>query len=141
MPSAENNYGYVLDSYAILAYFEGEAGSSRVKELLEMAEAGQCHLYMCMVNLGEVTYIIEREKGLAKAQESLARIDELAVETVTVDRSLALEAAHLKAECAIAFADCSAAALSKMKDAILITGDPEFSKLKPECNVKIEWLK
>ena len=131
---------YVLDSYALLAYLEAEPGSDRIRELLDAAKDRKCHLYMCVVNMGEVMYIVERERGLPKAQETLARIDELPIEIVNVDRPLTLAVAHLKADCPIAYADCFAAALSQLKDATLVTGDPEFNKIKPDCNVRIEWL-
>lgn len=131
---------YVLDSYALLAYLEAESGSDHVVELLETAKEGRCHLYMCVVNMGEVMYIVERERGLPKAQETLARIDELPIEIVNVDRPLTLAAAHIKMDCLIAYADCFAAALSQLKNAILVTGDPELNKIKPDHNVRIEWL-
>jgi len=131
---------YVLDSYALLAYLEAEPGSDRIRELLDAAKDRKCHLYMCVVNMGEVMYIVERERGLPKAQETLGRIDELPIEIVNVDRPLTLAAAHLKTDCPIAYADCFAAALSQLKDATLVTGDPEFKKIKPDCNVRIEWL-
>jgi ribonuclease VapC len=131
---------YVLDSYALLAYLEAEPGSDRVRKLLEAAKGGKCHLYMCVVNLGEVMYIVERERGLPKAQETLARIDELPITIIDVDRVLTLAAAHLKKDCPIAYADCFAAALSQLKNATLITGDPEFRKIKADCDVQIEWL-
>ncbi len=129
---------YVLDSYALLAYFEAESGSEQVRGLLEAAKEGRCHLYMCVVNLGEVVYIVERGRGLPKAQETLARIDELPIAIIDVDRALTLAAAHLKMDCPIAYADCFAAALSQLKNATLVTGDPEFNKIKPDCNLRIE---
>jgi ribonuclease VapC len=131
---------YVLDSYALLAYLEGEPGSDRVREMLEAAKDKKCHLSMCIANLGEVMYIVERERGLLKAQETLARIDELPIDMVNVDRALTLAAAHLKMDCPIAYADCFAAALAQVKNALLVTGDPEFRKVKTECGVPIEWL-
>jgi ribonuclease VapC len=131
---------FVLDSYALFAYLEAEPGSNRVMELLELARRGKVRLHMCVVNLGEVMYIVERELGIQKAQETLARIDELPIVIVDVDRQLTLSAAHLKMDCPIAYADCFAAALSQAKQATLVTGDPEFNKIKSECNVKIEWL-
>lgn len=144
MQNAENSSPgtseYVLDSYALIAYLEAEPGSQRVKQLLEAAKGGRCHLYMCVVNLGEVIYIAERERGLPKAQETLARIDELPIEIVNADRTLTMTAAHLKSDCPIAYADCFAAALSKMKNASLVTGDPEFRKIKPDSALQIEWL-
>jgi predicted nucleic acid-binding protein len=131
---------YVLDSYALLAYLEAEPGSEQVRRLLEAAKEGKCHLYMCVVNLGEVIYIVERERGLPKAQEALARIDELPIVIIDVDRALTLVAAHLKMDCPIAYADCFAAALSQIKNATLVTGDTEFSKIKSDCKLQIEWL-
>jgi predicted nucleic acid-binding protein len=131
---------YVLDSYALLAYFEGEPGSEQVRRLLEAAKEGQCRLYMCVINLGEVMYIVERERGLPKAQEILARVDELPIEVINVDRTLTLAAAHLKADCPIAYSDCFAAALSQMKSATLVTGDPEFNKIKADRGICIQWL-
>jgi ribonuclease VapC len=131
---------YVLDSYALLAYLEAEPGSDRIRELLDAAKDRKCHLYMCVVNMGEVIYIVERERGLPKAQETLARIDELPIEIVNADRLLTLAAAHLKTDCSIAYADCFAAALSQIKNATLVTSDPEFNKIKPDCNIPIEWL-
>jgi len=144
MPSVGNNRpvtgDYVLDSYAVLAYFEAGSGSEEVRRLLEAAQEDRCQLFMCVVNLGEVAYIVERERGLPRAQETLARIDELPVEVIDADRTLTLAAAHLKVDCPIAYADCFAAALSQIKDATLVTGDPEFKKIKADCNVRIEWL-
>lgn len=51
---------YVLDSYALLAFLEAEPGSDHVSELLEAAKGRNCRLYMCVVNMGEVMYIVER---------------------------------------------------------------------------------
>jgi predicted nucleic acid-binding protein len=144
MQNAGNNLpvtgDYVLDSYALLAYFEAEPGGERVRKLLEEAYEGKCHLYMCVFNLGEVMYIVKRKRGLPKAQETLARIDELPIVVINADRPLALAAAHIKMDCPIAYADCFAAALSKVKNASLVTGDPEFRKIRADCNVNVEWL-
>jgi predicted nucleic acid-binding protein len=137
-PSASGDY--VLDSYALIAYLEAEPGSDRIVELLTAAGAGRCHLRMCVVNLGEVMYIVERERGLDAAQNTLARIDELPIEIADADLTLTLAAAHLKMDCPIAYADCFAAALAQHHDAILLTGDPEFKNVKAESNVHIEWM-
>jgi predicted nucleic acid-binding protein len=131
---------YVLDSYALLAYFEAEPGSGQVGTLLEAAREGECRLYMCVINLGEVAYIVERERGLPKAQETLARVNELPIEVVDADLTLTLAAAHIKTNCPIAYADCFAAALSQLKNATLVTGDPEFGKIKADRRVQIEWM-
>ena len=131
----------VLDSYALIAYFEGEAGSEQVKKLLEQAVTGECQLFMSVVNLGEVLYIVERERGLPQAQRTLARIDELPISIIDADRHLTLAAAHIKAQCPIAYADCFAAALAQTKEAALITGDPEFKRAEIDAMLPILWLK
>ena len=92
------------------------------------------------MNLGEIAYIVERERGLSQAQATLARIDELPISISEVDRGLALSAAHLKARHPIAFADCFAAALAQSKDAALVTGDPEFKSAGVDALVPVVWL-
>lgn len=145
MQNMENNKPiageYVLDSYAVLAFLENESGSGRITELLEAAVSHRCIISMCTVNLGEVLYIVERERGLQRAQETLARIDQLPVEIVDAGRALSLAAAHLKAKCPVAYADCFAAALSQVKDAALVTGDAEFQKIQADFSIRVEWLR
>jgi predicted nucleic acid-binding protein len=131
---------YALDSYALIAFFEGEKGQKKVSELLEQAESGECELFLNVVNLGEIAYIVERERGLSQAQMTLARIDELPVTIVEVDRRLALTAAHLKARYPIAYADCFAAALAQEKDAALVTGDPEFKEVCQGDSIQVIWI-
>jgi len=131
---------YVLDSFALIAYFEGEKGQELIVDLFRRATKGHCELHLSVVNLGEIAYIVERERGLPKAQETLARIDELPISICDIDRRLALTAAHLKAQYPIAFADCFAAALAQDKDAALVTGDPEFKNAGVDDEVSLVWL-
>jgi ribonuclease VapC len=49
-----------------------------------------------------------------------------------------MQAAQIKARHKLSYADCFAAALARKLDAILVTGDQEFSQL--EDIVAIEWL-
>ena len=130
---------FVLDSFALLAFFQAEPGGLRVRQLLEQAVRGETILTITAVNLGEVAYRTERQYGLERAQEVLARIEEYPLEVVDVDRELALGAAHLKARYRMAYADCLAAALTRHLSATLVTGDPEFRQV--EGLVAIEWLK
>ena len=71
---------FILDSYALLAYLGGEPGMARVKTLLQEAEGGDCRACMSIINLGEVIYITERERGLPRAQAVLAMIESLPIE-------------------------------------------------------------
>ena len=87
--------GFVLDSHALLAYFEGETGGATVQQLVADAERRRCRLFLSLVNWGEITYIIRREKGVAAAQEIVARIDALPIRLRSIDRKLVVTAAEL----------------------------------------------
>jgi len=55
-----------------------------------------------------------------------------------VTKEQAVSASEVKAQCAIAFADCFAIALARSLKAPVVTGDPEFKKAAGLVNV--EWL-
>ena len=127
---------YVLDSFAVLAYLAAEAGMPRVREVLRDASAGQCSVYLSLINLGEVAYIVERERGLARAQETLGLIDQLPIQVLPASREVVMAAAHVKAEYPMAYADAFAVAAAQNLDAVILTGDPEFDAVKDLVHVE-----
>ena len=131
---------YVLDSFALLAYFDGEPGGPRVVELLDRARGDQHRIYVSLINVGETLYIIERERGLADAQRALAAVDQLPMEVLPVSRVTVLAAAHIKAHYAIAYADAFAVVAAQDQHAVLVTGDPEFESVVKDDLVIVEWL-
>jgi len=136
--NTDKKKSYVLDSYALLAYFADEKGRGPVEKVLTDALNDEVLIKMTVINLGEVIYITERKRGLPDAQLALSRIKELPIKLIDISEELALVAAHIKAEHSIAYADCFAAALSRLQKAVLLTGDPEFKKL--EKDIEIFWL-
>ena len=126
---AEAN-SYVLDSYAILAYVGGEKGEARVREVLDQARAGRCRTFLSVINLGEVAYIVERERGAAKAGETLGLVDQLPIDVLPATKEAVLSAAHIKAKFPIAYADAFAVAAAQILGATVLTGDPEFDSVK-----------
>jgi len=129
---------YVFDSYAMIAYFEDEPGADRVAQILRQLIQGKAKGYMSVVNWGEVYYNVMREDGIAKAEKVILQLDKFPLEIVEVNRNLAYEAARLKGKYRIAYADCFAVALSLKLNAFLVTGDPEFRKLKE--HISIQWI-
>lgn len=121
---------YVLDSFAVLALLTAEEGMPRVRGVLHEAAAGRSDVYLSLINLGEVMYITERERGLAQAQEALGLIDQMPIELVTASREAVLAAAHIKSGHPIAYADAFAVAAAQALDAVVLTGDPEFESVK-----------
>ena len=127
--------GFVLDSHALLAYFEGEASGALVRTLIQEAEQRRVRLYVSLINWGELFYIVRREKGEVAAHEVIARLDILPITLRSVDRRLVHAAASLKAAHPIAYADAFAAATANMLNVPVVTGDPEFRSLEPDTKV------
>ena len=127
---------YVLDSFAVLAFLTAEEGMPRVRGVLDEAAAGRSDVYLSLINLGEVMYITERERGLAQAQEALGLIDQMPIELVPASREAVLAAAHVKAGHPIAYADAFAVAAAQSLDAVVLTGDPEFDSVKELVRVE-----
>lgn len=134
-----NSAKIVLDSYALIAYFEDETGAEKVRQLLAQAEQGKIALLMSIVNWGEVYYILYRSKGERIAEESKLVMEQLPVTFIEANKSLTYQAARLKAKYAVAFGDCFAAALAIVNKSQVVTGDPEFEKLERELSVS--WIK
>ena len=129
---------YVLDSYALMAYLGDEPGRERIEEILEEARADQCTLLLCMINFGEVLYMTERRRGLVMAQSVQGLIESLPIMIINASRNLILEAAHIKAQFPLSYADAFVAALAQREGATILTGDPEFQAVKDL--VAIEWI-
>ncbi|MBI4762647.1 MAG: type II toxin-antitoxin system VapC family toxin [Chloroflexota bacterium] len=128
----------VLDSYALLAFFEDEPGADFVRGLIHKAVEGDVTLLMTVVNLGEVWYAIARNTSPEIADQYIHEIKGMGIEIVEADWNLTRQAAVFKANGNISYADCFAAALAKLKKAELVTGDKEFKPLEGE--IKIVWV-
>lgn len=128
----------VLDSYALLAFFEKESGYKQVEKILIDVAYAKNNLFLSYVNWGEIYYIVAREYSIKKAEEVAHFIKILQIECVPVDEPIAKQAALFKAQHAISYADCFAAALAKIKQAKLVTGDKEFKAVQKD--ISILWL-
>lgn len=128
----------VLDSYALMAFFEDEPGADFVRGLIHKAMESDTSLLMSVVNLGEVWYSIARTNTPETADQYIHEIKGMGIEIVEVDWALTRQAAAFKAGGNISYADCFAAALAKLRKADLVTGDKEFKALDGE--IKISWV-
>ncbi len=111
----------VLDSWAVLRYLEGEEPAVElVAELLGMDRP-----LMSWINLGEVYYVLRRSVGEELAAEAVRDVRDV-VEVRLPDEQLVLDAARIKADQRMAFADAFGAALAVAERAELWTGVPEL---------------
>lgn len=128
----------LLDSFAVLAWVQDEPGAGRVETLLVEAQRRKAPLLLNVVNLGEVYYRLARHQGHPFAREIIRQIEVLPLELYPCDPGLALEAARIKADFPMAYADAFAVATAMRESAVLVTGDPELRQV--EHLVTIDWL-
>jgi predicted nucleic acid-binding protein len=128
----------VLDAYALMAFFEDEPGADLVRTLLLKAEEGEQKLLMSVVNLGEVWYSIARKTSPETADQYVNEIRGMNIEILEAGWPITRQAALFKAPGNISYADCFAAALAKIHQAELVTGDVEFKSLEGE--IKVVWM-
>src|SRR5678809_363975 len=127
---------FVLDSYALLAFFRNEEGSEKVEQLLNDAAADKHELYITSINAGEVYYMSSRKDGAAKAELAWKAMRQFPIHIIDADLEFTLAVAKLKAKYAISYADAFAAVLTIKRKATLITGDDEFEALHKEPGFK-----
>ena len=129
---------YVIDSFAMIAFFEDEPGAGSVALILQSLVDRKAKAYMSVINWGEIYYNTMREQGHETAEKVIGQLKQYPIELIDADKELTYEAAKLKGRYTIAYADCFAAALSHRLNAVIVTGDPEFKKLGKEYSV--QWL-
>ncbi len=111
----------VLDSWAVLRFLENtEPAASLVADLLDAERP-----LMSWINLGEVHYVIRRSSGEDHAVETVRDLRDF-IDVRLPDERMVLDAARLKADHPMAYADAFGAALAISEAATLWTGDPEL---------------
>ena len=111
----------VLDSWAVLRYLEDDdPAATVVADLLDEQRP-----VMSWINLGEVFYVLRRKAGEDDATETVRDLRDV-LDVRLPDERLVLDAARIKADHPMAYADAFGAALARAEDGTLWTGDPEL---------------
>lgn len=131
---------FVLDSYAMLAYFRNEPGGEKIEQILNEAAEGKHNLFMTCINAGEVYYTAYRKDGSDKAVLVWKVMQQFPITIAEVDSAFTLKAANIKARHKLSFADAFAASLTISKKATLLTGDYEFNSLVRESGFKVKYI-
>jgi predicted nucleic acid-binding protein len=129
---------YVIDACALIAYFRGEQGGDKLRELFKEQNN---RFFMHAVNLGEVYYDSLRVSGIAQAQELFERVAKLPMTIIwDVDIHFIELAGQYKTSYRVSYADCFVLALAEKEDAIVISTDHhEFDVI--EGTGKLYWLR
>jgi predicted nucleic acid-binding protein len=129
---------YVLDANAILDYVQDGPGAATMERVFREAHRHDAALMISVINLGEVFYLLWRNKGEQTARWTIDDLMLLPLQIVSVDLSQALKAGELKAIHKIPYADGVAGALALVQNATLVTSDRDFEKLGRR--IPILWL-
>ncbi len=98
-----------------------------------------CSIIINEINVGEIYYIIARERGIGQAEYFIETIlPNLPIEIISNSFNQIIDASRIKANHPISYADCFAVATAIRENAIVITGDPEFKLVKNL--IEIEWI-
>ncbi len=111
----------VLDTWPVIRMLDGEQPvAAQVADLI-----GRETPWMSWINLGEAYYTMRRQQGAFAADEVLHMLTGgILAELPTPER--VIEAATIKSEFPMSYADAFAAATAIAHDAELWTGDPEL---------------
>lgn len=132
--SGGNENAYLLDTSAIFAMIEDEAGADRTEHLLRHQR-----VLLPFVVLLEIYYITLQERGEDEANSRYAMLRALEIGLLTeVTEPVLLRAAQMKAHTRVSLADAIIAAFAAVHGAVLVHKDPEFNALKD--HVRLEAL-
>ena len=120
----------VLDASALMTFFENRPGAAKAEALLQLAVSGKLHLFMSVINWGEVYYSTWRAHGPGVARKIIEDIAQLPIDIVPADLDQTHAAAELRANHKLPYTDAFAAALAAHRKASLATSDKDFASVE-----------
>ena len=128
---------WLLDTSALLALRDNEAGAERVAALLRRALSGQGQVLACFMSRMEVLYRVWKDEDERRGRLADAQLQSLPLVWVAASDRLLEQAAELKAWHALSVADAWIAAAARQEGAVLVHKDPEFQAIS---SLPQEWL-
>jgi ribonuclease VapC len=120
---------WLLDTSALLALRDDETGADQVAGLLQAAQAGESHCFVCFMSRMEVLYRVWKDEGERRARLADAQLQALPIQWVPASDALLEQAAAYKAGHPLSVADAWIAAAARQEGAVLVHKDPEFRAL------------
>jgi ribonuclease VapC len=108
-----------------------------VENLLAEAQTGTIRLLMSAINVGEVYYYLRKYGGQSLAESWRKSSATLPVTIEVPTLAEIWDAALLKGQYPIAYADAFAAALAQKHRCPLVTGDPELRSIP---DLELDWI-
>ena len=129
---------YLLDSFALLRFFQKEPGHEPVKAILDDVQRGTACAMLNVINMGEIIYTVQRRFGLRYKLDVVMNISRLGIVILPASNDCVFKVAELKAQFAMSYADTFVIASAIEHNATVVTGEPEFQQV--ETLVKILWI-
>jgi predicted nucleic acid-binding protein len=130
---------YVFDAAALFAFLENTSAAAKVSELIKEANHRRAEILMSAVNYGEAYGSVLRVRGLDRARAIMSAVRALPIFLMDATPLRAIQAADLKLNYRMYYADSFAAALAIEHKATLVTSDSDFKKLGH--GFPVLWLK
>lgn len=119
----------VLDTSAMVAALQGEAGADRVLEILRQARQRRLRLHTSFLCMMEVEYLTIRRFGESRAEQVTATVLNWPLEVHESTPAWRNRAARIKSRGGLSLADAWIAALALSLDADLVHKDREFDSV------------
>jgi predicted nucleic acid-binding protein len=120
---------WLLDTSALLALRDNEAGADRVAALLQAAASGEQQCHGCFMSLMEIYYRVWKDEGQQAGHQAYQQCMVLPIAWLHESPELLERAASLKATQPLSLADAWIAAAALQLQATLVHKDPEFENL------------
>jgi ribonuclease VapC len=118
---------YVLDTSALLALRDDEAGAERVHRIIDAVRKRRASAYVSFMTRMELLYRIAASEGDEAAASAVRLLDALPLHWVTCEAAILVEAARIKQRGSLSVADAWIAATATLRQAVLVHKDPEFA--------------
>ena len=120
----------LLDTKPLIKLFAKEEGWDAVQKILAKIEAEEIEAAISVVTLAEICYkyLQEKRPELAKTRTNDLR-NAIYLEKLEVGEEVAVKAGEFKGKYNVSIADAFIAASAYLKEAIIISDDPDFKKI------------
>ena len=128
----------VLDTWPILEWMNSrQPATDAVEKLFDESLAGAARVFMSAINVGEVYYFLRKthSERIAESWRELSATLPATIEVPTMEEIW--DAALLKGQHPIAYADAFAAAMAQKYRCPLLTGDPDFRSVS---DLQLDWI-
>ena len=119
---------YLLDTKALIAFFNNEDGADKVAAILEEIDENKAEGFISAITVTELYYLYSRRIGERLARERIEQIKLSNLRIVTINEDIAMKAGEYKVK-AIPIADALIAASAHLIDALVVTDDEHFEKV------------